>query len=334
MIKKIEQIERSKWDEYVLHHEHGSVFHTSYIYEVYQNTPGFRAIALASVDSSGEIQGILTGFVQTVRSGLLARLSTRGVLMQSPIYSSPSCLNELLETYNKEYGKALVYTEIRDHYLSDLLDKAYDGCGSVREGHYNIVLDLPDSHEALWKQIGRKRKDGINKGKRFGFTITEQQDAKDIRDFHPLLIKQYGNIGLPIPPVVFFENCLKFDRDGYCKLIRLQEDGRTRISLLGFAFKQTFYAFYIGIDQDAEFINKRPVDWFYYEVMKWCIDRGLKYFDWMGAGKPGVEYGVRDFKLQYGGEVVDFGRRNIIHSRIKFKVANAGFKVLRKVGKV
>lgn len=43
-------------------------------------------------------------------------------------------------------------------------------------------------------------------------------------------------------------------------------------------------------------------------AIDWCRQHGIQCFDTMGAGKPGVPYGVRDFKLQMGGELKEFGR--------------------------
>ena len=43
-------------------------------------------------------------------------------------------------------------------------------------------------------------------------------------------------------------------------------------------------------------------------ALQYGIENGLKYLDFMGAGRPENEYGVRDYKIQFGGELVEYGR--------------------------
>ena len=38
-----------------------------------------------------------------------------------------------------------------------------------------------------------------------------------------------------------------------------------------------------------------------WEPIKWGTSNGLSSFDFMGAGKPGQKYGVRNFKRGFGG---------------------------------
>ena len=50
----------------------------------------------------------------------------------------------------------------------------------------------------------------------------------------------------------------------------------------------------------------------------------------MGAGKPNEDYGVRDFKLQFGGELVEHGRYNNIFNPSLYKIGLLGIKIMAK----
>ena len=65
--------------------------------------------------------------------------------------------------------------------------------------------------------------------------------------------------------------------------------------------------------------------------MRWGIVNGIKVFDWLGAGKPNKEYGVRDFKLEYGGKVVEFGRYEKIHKPFLMEIGKIGLKLWQKL---
>ena len=45
-----------------------------------------------------------------------------------------------------------------------------------------------------------------------------------------------------------------------------------------------------------------------YAGMLYAHEKGCRRYDMMGAGVPGVPYGVRDFKAEFGGEMVEHGR--------------------------
>lgn len=328
--RSIKEVDRKKWDEFVNKHELGTVFHTSYMYDVWMGVPGYEPFALCVVNDKDNILALMSGFIQTVSPGLLSYLSRRSVLLQGPLYSDPKSLEILLGAYIKLIKKKVVYTEIRNHYKKDEYQKLMSAHGYKWEGHYNIVKELPSMSQELWSQINRKRKDGINKAKRFDFSLKTDIQSNSVAEFYELLGKKYKTLGLPIPPKVFFQNCVDKDKNSYCRYFQLIHESQVSVSLLAFVYKGILHAVYIGNETDTEFIKMRPVDWFYYKVMEHCIENGVRFFDWMGAGKPDVPYGVRDFKLQYGGELEDFGRFIYLHRPASFRFAQLGFTFLRK----
>ncbi|MDD2228121.1 MAG: GNAT family N-acetyltransferase [Candidatus Cloacimonetes bacterium] len=328
-----DSVDRQSWQNYVDEHEYGTIFHTPYMYDVYAATPHYVPFAMFATDENKNILAMLSGFIQTVKSGLLANFSSRAVLNHAPIYSSLEALSMLLISYKDFARDKAVYTEIRNHYIDPEYVKACESLNFEWEGHYNIVQKLPDSEATLWKQMSKKRKGGINKANRQEFEFCCDSSPSIVSAFFGLLSKQYAMLKLPIPEKEFFANCQKLDSSGHCKFFNMIEDGNIRISELTFIHKDTIYLVYIGIDQDVDFLNKRPVDLFHYETMKWCLENNIGNFDWMGAGKPNEEYGVRDFKLQYGGELTDYGRFKFFHSSLKYKIAEKGFKLLQKMSK-
>ncbi|KIE17596.1 hypothetical protein DS62_02070, partial [Smithella sp. SC_K08D17] len=66
-------------------------------------------------------------------------------------------------------------------------------------------------------------------------------------------------------------------------------------------------------------------------IIEFAINNNLEYVDFMGAGKPDEDYGVRDFKLQFGGELVEHGRYLLILNPLLYKIGVLGLKVLAKI---
>jgi lipid II:glycine glycyltransferase (peptidoglycan interpeptide bridge formation enzyme) len=47
---------------------------------------------------------------------------------------------------------------------------------------------------------------------------------------------------------------------------------------------------------------------------------GMAQLDLMGAGRPDEQYGVRDFKAEFGGEMVEYGRYVYAHRSLMYKM--------------
>ena len=83
--------------------------------------------------------------------------------------------------------------------------------------------------------------------------------------------------------------------------------------------------------KDGVFKNIHPSSVTKYAGMKYAADNGYAVFDMMGAGKPDEEYGVRDFKAEFGGELVEYGRWLAVTKPLMYKIGVLGVKILKKI---
>ena len=51
----------------------------------------------------------------------------------------------------------------------------------------------------------------------------------------------------------------------------------------------------------------------------------------MGAGKPNEPYGVRDFKAEFGGKMVEYGRYVQLCKPMLYAIGKIGVKILKKL---
>jgi len=206
--------------------------------------------------------------------------------------------------------------------------------GFEYEEHLNILVDLTIDEELLWKGVKKSRKEGIRKAIRneLKFSTFNTKNAIDVLPiFYKLLKETYLNVKLPYPSIDFFYRLNDKMTDNYIKYFTLRKNEETIIVLIALIYKECLYAFYIGTKQDKEILRMRPVDLFYWEVMHWGKVNGIKSFDWLGAGKPNKEYGVRDFKLEYGGKLVEFGRFEKVHKPLLMEIGKTGLKIWQKL---
>ena len=83
--------------------------------------------------------------------------------------------------------------------------------------------------------------------------------------------------------------------------------------------------------KDGVFKNIHPSSVTKYAGMKYACDNGYAVFDMMGAGKPDEEYGVRDFKAEFGGELVEHGRFLCVTKPLLYKIGVLGVKILKAI---
>jgi lipid II:glycine glycyltransferase (peptidoglycan interpeptide bridge formation enzyme) len=65
-------------------------------------------------------------------------------------------------------------------------------------------------------------------------------------------------------------------------------------------------------------------------ILEWGVKNGYRVYDFGGAGKPGEEYGVRNFKAKFGGQLVCFGRNIYIHKPLQLKLSKLGYAIYRR----
>ena len=65
--------------------------------------------------------------------------------------------------------------------------------------------------------------------------------------------------------------------------------------------------------------------------MQYAAQNNYPRFDLMGAGKPDEPYGVRDFKAEFGGKLVEHGRYLYVRKPMLYWIGTIGVKILKKL---
>ena len=152
-----------------------------------------------------------------------------------------------------------------------------------------------------------------------------------IPEFYQLLKTTYSKVRLPSPKLDFFYTLHDEIPHENLKFFSLSKDGKIIIVLAALIYKKCIYAFYIGTDSDQYYLRMRPADLLHWEIMSWAKKNGCERYDWLGAGKPNEDYGVRDFKLQYGGELIELGRYERIYKPVLMELGKLGLKLWQKL---
>ena len=92
--------------------------------------------------------------------------------------------------------------------------------------------------------------------------------------------------------------------------------------------EKAIYEWYVcGLDE--EYKEQYPSVMATYAAIEYAKQKGIPMFDFMGAGVPDQPYGVRDFKMEFGGEAVEYGRYLHIRKPLLYKIGKLGVKILK-----
>jgi serine/alanine adding enzyme len=330
IVTDAQAIDRAQWEQFVYDHPQGNVFQTPQMYAVYGAAQNYLPFVVAYYEGDS-LLGFLLAVVQKEHRGLLGQLSARSIIWGGPLVRDHNLavLKALMNEYDRAIKKQAIYTQIRNLFPMDREKGLLQELGYPYEEHLDILIDLDKPVDVLWKELHPTRRKQIERGYRRGvvFVFCQQPDRNTLMECYDLLCSLYKRIKLPFPKQDFFQKSLQHlsERIGVFVLKYQGEIIGCRFVLL---YKNMIYDWYAGSNDKA--LDKYPNDILPWEVIKWGAENGYKVFQFGGAGKPGIPYGVRDHKLKFGGALVNYGRFEKVHMATLMRAAKVGLKVWRK----
>jgi len=332
IIDSIESIDAQKWEVFVQNHPNGNIFQSNHFYRIYRETEGYDPLALFVLDENDEIVGLQVSVIIRLFNNLLDRVSSRSIIFGGPLIldDDKSILEFLLTEYNSRIQGKVILSQYRNMWDTSTMKQVFSDHDFNLEDHLDILIDLSQGEEKVWEGMKRARRKNIRKA--YGSNvITRQIDLNEdanLQKVYDLIKVVYKRIKLPLHPFSFFKNSVSTlgDRMICLGLFHENEMIAARIVL---GYKKLLYDWYAGADNDK--LNLRPNDVLPWEVMRFGAANSYEKFDFGGAGKPNVPYGVRDHKMKFGGELVNYGRYEKIHSPLIYKCAVAAIELKKKI---
>ena len=328
---KNNEVIKEKWDKLIESSKFSSPFQTLEGYNLYNSVEGYSS-AVFAVENAGIYEALVVVTIQKEK-GIKGVFSIRGIVYGGPlVLNNSESLNFLLKEVNKEFKKKLIYLEIRNQFDYSEYSLIFENNYYKFEEHLNVQLEIGNKalDDVLGKMKGNRRREVKNSYKQ-GAVTRLAKDESEVLEFYTILKDLYKTrVKLPLSPYDFF---IKLYKSGIGKVFVVTHEDM----LIGGAF--CLYSdnlsinslYYAGLRNYDKKIF--PTHLAIMEVIKFAIDNNLKMVDFMGAGKPNVKYGVRDYKLQFGGDLVQHGRSINVFKPKLFNLGVWGLKVLSKVKK-
>ena len=342
MIKTLtyNQIDPQQWSELVQSSPTATWFQTNEAYRFYQSVSGMQAFAYG-VAEEGRLVGVIVGFTTQSTNAIQQYFTKRAIIYGGPLLAnciSETALAELLKAVAQCPASSLIassphrlikpiYIECRNFHDYSKWRNIFEANGFAYQPHLNYHVDTT-SLDQVQSRIGKHRWRYIRLSMRDGAKIVEQPTLDQVRAFYTILQDLYRTkVRTPLWSWEFFEQLYRVE---HAKYILVELDGQivggtVCVCLPG----KTVYEWYAcGLDNCRD--DVRPTSVAIWGEMQYAAENGYPLFDFMGAGKPDEPYGVRDFKAEFGGELVDHGRFLCIRKPLLYAIGKLGVKWLKR----
>jgi serine/alanine adding enzyme len=321
-------------ERFVVAHPQNTYFQSRLFFEACRNSPGLVPCFWTACDEEGQLLGVMLAFRQVqYRLFPFSFLSSRLIVWGGPLIvnDNPDVLKKIFVSYESSRPR-VIYTQIRNLTEQSLYRDIMAGLGFEYEDHLDIIVDLRKTEEQLWQEVHSKRRNEIRRAMAGGVSFVNQDDRQTLLRCYEILQEVYQRARLPLPKIDHFEALLDGSSNhGGLKLFVAQLDGKVIGCMLCLAYGDTLFDYYAGAY--SAFYSRYPNDLIPWEVFKWGKLNGYARFVFGGAGKPGVPYGVRDYKKKFGGELVNYGRYEKIHYPFFYKLALKGLEAWKSLPK-
>ena len=241
-------------------------------------------------------------------------------------------LKRLLVTINSKF-RDCVYIEIRNLGNLNYFDRNIIFSDYNWYDWQNIIIDTKDS-EYTWNKINESKKRQIKSSLEKGAEIKEAENESQVLEFYQLLKKLYRTkIHKPLPDWNFFKAFFHETRElefGRYLLIKYNEKIIAGMLCPVSPVKEAYEWYIAGLDKEFRGTGIYPSVLATWAGIDFAVKNNIPRFNFMGAGQTGKQYGVRDFKMQFGGELVNSGRYVKVNKPFLYNLGKLYFR-LREV---
>lgn len=314
------EIDRQQWSELVQTSETGTWFQSPEAYGLFASLPELMDPFVYGLESAGKLCAVSVGYV-TKESNPIKQFFTRRAIIIGGLVMNTDCAKEdialLLNYIRKDLQSKTIYIETRNFNDFSPWKEAFEASGFAYKPHLNFHVDPSVNNLSDNRKRQLKKSDAI---------VTEATSESEILEWYKVLAELYRTkVKTPLWPIEFF---LEAYRQGIAKFLLVKHEGRIIGGSMVVADERTVYEWFeCGLN--AQYKDQYPSVMATYAGIQLAQKTGCTRYDMMGAGEPGVPYGVRDFKAEFGGQLVEHGRFLCVTKPLLYKIGTIVVKILK-----
>lgn len=321
-------INKQQWSELINSSSVVSWFQTPQAYLFFLSVKKELTPFCFGVVNNGELRGIVVGYITKGQNNIINFFSNRAIIYGGPLLKDDISERELsmLLTYIRNEVNA-IYIEFRNFCDYSKWKNIFEKNQFIYCPHFDIHVDT-NSDLILNKNLSKSRKRDVKTALKNGAIIIKRPSLQQVKEFYDILKLLYKkHLRLPIFSWTFFEELYKIENAHFI-LVCYENTiigGTISIELPN----RVMYEWYLCGD-DQKYRNLFPSELATYYALKLAVECNCSVYDMMGAGEPNVPYGVRDFKIKFGGNLVEYGRFLCVKKTILYKLGRVIIKMVSK----
>ena len=282
----INQSDSQSWDDYVLNQTDASLYHEIAWLSLIRNVYGHETFSLTAHDNKENTVGILPlVYMHSILFGKflvsMPYLNYGGVLADTPDVSD-ALLRKASELCNRLGGSHL-----------ELRHRKTIGNWPAKTDKVTMMLELPASHDELWKSFKPKLRAQIRRPEKEGAHCTVG-GVELLDDFYRVFSNNMRDLGTPVYPKRFAQAILEqYPEKSRLFVVYLNQIPAAAALVLG--HRSTLE---IPWASSIKSMNRFGVNMsLYWNVLKWAIETNYSNFDF---GRCTPNSGTFRFKKQWG----------------------------------
>ena len=319
---------KEMWNDFVDRNRYSSIFQRYEIVDVYNKTRNMSGLRLAASNEIGELLACMAVKIEYKR--FLKPLTSIAIIENAPLYEDSEqgrkAAQFLVNHYNEHMGNNALYTNVKIN-KNIFLDDLYKSEKYDKTECLNFEIKLNQDADAVFRLIHKSRRKNIKRAEKKGLKIIEA--AKPLlQDFYGLLEETYGKVGIDIPDISLFNAAFSLMPNNV-KLFFAKYQDKLIAGRLILLYRKEIFDWYAGAS--SEYLNLFPNDALVWHVLEYGCRNGYELFDFGGAGVAGEEYGVREFKKRFGGQLVKYNSFKKVHKPVITKLGSRFSSFYRKI---
>ncbi|MBP3586447.1 MAG: peptidoglycan bridge formation glycyltransferase FemA/FemB family protein [Paludibacteraceae bacterium] len=325
-ILKYYEIDKVAWQMLIKQSSYATWFQTPEAYNFYESVHNEMTPFAYGVERRGELCAVCVGYITKEKNIIKQFFTRRAIIIGGPVIADNAeeqDVEQLLRAMIVELTSQAIYIETRNFNDYSKWNNVFEECGFSYQPHLNVQVTCDAAHT-----MSEQRRRQVKKAICNGATISEAQSEQEIRYWYKILHRLYREkVRTPLFTEKFF---LEFYRKGFGKYLLVKYEDKVIGGMMCPVLEgKAIYEWYVcGLDE--EYREQYPSVMATYAAIEYAKEKHIPLFDFMGAGKPDEPYGVRDFKMEFGGEQVEYGRFLCIRKPMLYAIGKLGVKWLKR----
>lgn len=322
-------IDVQEWQDLVDKSPTATWFQTPEAYAFYSSMKEELDPFFFAVKEDNTLSGLIIGYILSEKNIIKKVFTRRAIIYGGPLLALHITENALITLLHvmKKALQDVIYIETRNFNDYSRWKSIFEQCGFIYQPHLNFHVDT-SSLDIIQSNIGRHRWRYIRLSLKNGVKIISNPTVNQVSEYYDILSELYRKkVKTPLYSREFFERLYKLDS---VKYILVELDGKVvGGTVCVFLNGRVVYEWYAsGIETCRD--DVRPLSVAIWGELLFAVEKDCPIFDFMGAGVPGEPYGVRDFKSEFGGKQVEYGRFLYKCNSILYWIGKLGVKWLRR----